>query len=201
MGYSITFVPPKEFVEKTKKEVFLAKETHKYELQTRMEILVYCLNELKEQGVLQACETLAFRLDYLKELAKGAVWKSAFDEFEECGSITFCGWEYSHEYCDTDYREVFDYTLEELILLKNIPTPDYFDSSDKWCEKVNEIKGKLEYFADECAKIETYEVMEKFKPYKEKYDDEDDVCEDEPKNETCKDTCQNKVKEEEKDGE
>ena len=82
MGYSITFVPPKEFVEKTKKEVFLAKETHKYELQTRMEILVYCLNELKEQGVLQACETLAFRLNYLKELAKVAVWKSAFDEFE-----------------------------------------------------------------------------------------------------------------------
>lgn len=138
---------------------------------------MYCLNNVettKHVDITSIYDHIAFALNYLYEITKSVVWNSVFNEFEKDGDITFCGWDYSRDCCESEYKEVFDYVLEELILLKNVKTPDYFDEPEKYCKKVSDIKDKLEYFVDECAKIVTYDVIEKMRPYKEKYDEDEE---------------------------
>ena len=61
------------------------------------------------------------------------------------GKLWYCGWEYAKEYSDFDKDSILDRMVEDLIILNRVvKTPDYFDESEKFFEKLQHLKDALD---------------------------------------------------------
>lgn len=171
MSYYAIFKPTKEAVDGKRKSVHFVNDPRKYGNECRLDMLVYCMGETDSDSVHKVCANLQFQMDYMRNLVRGQVWKHAFETFDEEGEIWYCGWTYAKSEPDTTYEELCEYVMHELVLLKNVKTPDYFDDNEKYFEKVSGIDGKIEYFTDTCRELAIFEVMDYFSDYRAGEDD------------------------------
>ena len=101
----------------------------------------------------------------------------AYDRWKEDGKLWYCGYEYSHDYCNHTRDEIYDYVVERLTILKFCAeTGDYFDTESHFDEKVRDIDGALAYFEDMIREIKIYEIMNDLKDYRipDDYDEDDE---------------------------
>ena len=119
----------------------------------------------------------------------------AYDRWKEDGTLWYCGWEFSHDYCQHDKKEVYDYVVEQLTILKFCAaTGDYFDSESHFDDKARDIDDVLAYFKDVMSEIKIYEIMNELKDYRipDDCDDEDEWIAEKEKREKEKETEENK---------
>lgn len=101
----------------------------------------------------------------------------AYDRWKEDGKLWYCGYEYSHDYCNHNKEEIYDYVVERLTILKFCAeTGDYFDAESHFDEKVRDIDDALAYFEDMIREIKIYEIMNDLKDYRipDDYDEDDE---------------------------
>lgn len=101
----------------------------------------------------------------------------AYDRWKEDDMLWYCGSEFSHDYCQHDKKDVYDYVIEQLTILKFCAeSGNYFDSESHFDDKVRDIDGALEYFESMMREIKIYEIMKDLKDYRipDDYDEEDE---------------------------
>jgi len=99
----------------------------------------------------------------------------AYDRWKEDGKLWYCGWEYSHDYCNHTKEEIYDYVVERLTILKFCAeTGDYFDSESHFDDKARDIDDILTYFEDMMREIKIYEIMNDLKDYRVGDDEDED---------------------------
>ena len=99
----------------------------------------------------------------------------AYDRWKEDGKLWYCGWEFSHDYCQHNREDVYDYVIERLTILKFCANSgDYFDSESHFDDKARDIDDVLAYFKDTISEIKIYEIMNELKDYRipDDYDEE-----------------------------
>jgi len=99
----------------------------------------------------------------------------AYDRWKEDGKLWYCGWELSHDYCQHNREDVYDYVIERLTILKFCANSgDYFDSESHFDDKARDIDDVLAYFKDTISEIKIYEIMNELKDYRipDDYDEE-----------------------------
>lgn len=102
----------------------------------------------------------------------------AYDMWKEDGKLWYCGWEYSHDYCQHNREDVYDYVIERLTILKFCAeSGDYFDSESHFDDKARDIDEVLAYFKDVMSEIKIYEIMNELKDYRipDDCDEEDET--------------------------
>lgn len=91
----------------------------------------------------------------------------AYDRWKEDGKLWYCGWQYSHDYCQHNREDVYDYVIERLTILKFCANSgDYFDSESHFDDKVRDIDEVLAYFKDTISEIKIFEIMNDLKDYR-----------------------------------
>ena len=91
----------------------------------------------------------------------------AYDRWKEAGKLWYCGWEFSHDYCQHNREDIYDYVIEKLTILKFcIETGDYFDSESHFDDKARYIDEVLAYFKDAMSEIKIYGIMNELKDYR-----------------------------------
>ena len=109
----------------------------------------------------------------------------AYDRWKEDNKLWYCGWEYSHDYCQHNREDVYDYVVERLTLLKFCAeTGDYFDSESHFDDKGRDIDDILEYFENMMSEIKIYEIMNELKEYRIPDDYDEDKDDEEIENPT-----------------
>jgi len=176
MGYERSFVPAEEAIEEFRRNVSHlsdACDNFKIELKT------YCMLDHSEDKMSDVLFKIKYYLNGIRYDTRSECYRIAVEQYEEHGSVWFCGWEHAHEAPDCDYNDVFRYAMEKLVILACVvKTPDWFDESEKFYEKLNEIDSVIEYFCDEVTTVIDYEIMDKLKDYEEK-DEADEETEGE----------------------
>ena len=91
----------------------------------------------------------------------------AYDRWKEDNVLWYCGWEFSHDYCQHNREDVYDYVIERLTILKFCAeSGDYFDSESHFDDKARDIDDVLAYFKDVMSEIKIYEIMNELKDYR-----------------------------------
>lgn len=101
----------------------------------------------------------------------------AYDRWKEDGKLWYCGWKYSHDYCQHNREEVYDYVIERLTILKFCAeSGNYFDSESHFDDKARDIDEVLAYFKDVISEIKIYEIINELKDYRipDNEDEEDE---------------------------
>ena len=101
----------------------------------------------------------------------------AYDRWKEDNDLWYCGWEFSHEYCPHDKKEIYDYVIERLTILKFCAeTGNYFDYGSHFDDKGRDIDDILEYFENMMSEIKIYEIMNDLKEYRipDDYDEDNE---------------------------
>lgn len=178
MSYTAIFKPTKEFMENFEKKFFILKNEKEYENETKVELLCYCMRDWDEKETFNnVYDHIRCSLSYLNNAVKSDVRKWVTNEYKEYGKVYFNGWKYAKNECDFNYDDIFLSTLKNLVLLKQIQTPDYFDDIDKHYEKRNEIEVVLDGFVECCAEIANFEIMNEMKEFLVgDYDEYEDTC-------------------------
>lgn len=174
MSYTATFKPTKEFMEDFEKKSFILKNEKEYENETKVELLCYCMRDWDEKETFKKVyDHIKFSLSYLNNVVKSDVRKWVANEYKEKGEVYFNGWNYAKDECDFDYDDIFLSTLKNLVLLKQVQTPNYFDDIDKHYDKRNGIERELDGFVECCAEIANFEIMNEMKEFRvnDDYDD------------------------------
>lgn len=183
MSYTAIFKPTKEFMEDFEKKSFILKVEKEYENETKVELLCYCMRDWDEKETFKKVyDHIRFSLSYLNNVVKSDVRKWVANEYKEDGEVYFNGWNYAKDECDFEYDDIFLSTLKNLVLLKQVQTPDYFDDIDKHYDKRNGIERELDGFVECCAEIANFEIMNEMKEFRVGDYDEDedeDTCDKE----------------------
>lgn len=91
----------------------------------------------------------------------------AYDRWKEDNMLWYCGWEFSHDYCQHNRKDVYNYVIERLTILKFCAeSGDYFDSESHFNDKAEDIDEVLAYFEDMMREIKIYEIMNELKEYR-----------------------------------
>ena len=142
--------------------------------ESRLSLKVYTLMppETKENlsrvpDVKNAVFNIKLYLAGLENEINQAEEQFAYDRWKEDNMLWYCGWEFSHDYCQHDKKEVYDYVIEQLTILKFCAaTVDYFDSESHFDDKARDIDDVLAYFKDVMSEIKIYEIMNELKDYR-----------------------------------
>lgn len=169
MSYYAIFKAPKEKVEtlkyNSKNESLLNENIHK----TKMELLVVCMKDNSEIDSHQLYNQIVFYLDSLKFLVEKQTKNATYNQYinDENGEFWFCGWEYAGTYTGIELDKAKEYALESLLILsKIVKTPDYFEESEKFTEKVKEINSEIDFFIDTVSRKTDFQIMEEFSEYR-----------------------------------
>lgn len=109
----------------------------------------------------------------------------AYDRWKEDGKLWYCGWEFSHDYCQHNREDVYDYVVERLTILKFCAeSGNYFDSESHFDDKARDIDDVLVYFEDMIREIKIFEIMNELKDYRipDDYDEDDEDYEEKIEN-------------------
>lgn len=161
MSYCRTFKPTEEQIEELKKH------TSRYSVFNNLdtsilELSVYCMQDHsseKNKEVINAIQMLLMSVKYDCILK---AYDNALEKYEEDKNkeIWYEGRTYDEEFCDDN----FYYVLSELVHLACVvKTPDWFDESEKYSEKKNEINELINEFEDCQTTLGDFEIIEKLK--------------------------------------
>lgn len=168
MSYYATFKPTEEAIKKLKP--FVNTEKNKQWISdTKNEILLKCLIKSDMTDFIKVSNELRYLLRALEKSYQDESKQYCINRYNEEDSheVWFCGWEYSRPCNAPDMEDVTDYVLRDLLVLKFIvPTPDYFEDSEKFFDKLNEINEKIEYFCESASKAEDFRIMEELKEFR-----------------------------------
>lgn len=172
MGYERSFMPTEEAIEEFRRNMSHSSDSHD---NFKIELKTYCMLDHSGDEMSDVLLKIKYYLNGIRYYMRNECYRIVVEQYEEHGTVWFCGWEHSHAGPDCDYDDVFRYVIEKLVILACVvKTPDWFDDSEKFYEKLNEIDSVLEYFSDEVAIIINYEIMDKLKDYEETDEVEDE---------------------------
>ena len=175
MGYEVHFKGmPAEVMEKYNKARFSFRGTINDEY--KLALKVYILNKEKDDektNPLSDVKTGVFNiklfLSGLQAQVKEQEEQYAYDRWKNDDEhlLWYCGWEFSHEESQHNEKDIYDYVVEKLTLLKFCTeTGDYFAEDSNFFEKVKEIDEVLDYFEDAMSELKIYEIMHELKEYR-----------------------------------
>ena len=111
----------------------------------RMNLLLYCLSSDSETNEYNRVRDMRFRVRRYVMTLEDYDKASIIGNIEKDGETWFRGYGMANSYSDYDKTETINALVENLLILKYVvPTPNYFDESEKWYEKRNEISEQLE---------------------------------------------------------
>lgn len=189
MGYQITFLPTEEKMQGYKPY----NELSKVELEpTKYEIMSYCMkkhNESVFSKVKYLKNTLTFLANQVEQYEKQNAyyrWKS-----DENHWLWYCGWEFARE-CQFDKDDVIERHVKDLLVLSDIvETPDYFENSENFYKKLEEVDENIDGFVEIMSDYYIHEIIKDLDDFKLNDDDEDEnescLCSDDETSE-CLDT-------------
>lgn len=143
----------------------------------RTNLLIMCMMPQENRNNFDFSQTLMglrFNLMGLADEIRYKARESAFNEFKNEGKITFGCYGYS----DNTQEEIEERAKKELALLAvAVNTPDYFESGSNFYDKRTAIEENIDLFVEEMEEIANHELMEYFKDYivKEEEDEDDDI--------------------------
>lgn len=177
MSHYEVFKAPKEKVENLK--CYSDKEKlREYLDDCKKELLVICMKKHEDVpgfNITKRISEIRFKLQSIEHYVDAQTRHSIYEQYcmDDKGEFYFCGWEYSRPYDAPDMQNVTEYVIEKLVLLSEIvETPNYFTEQEYFYDKVNAINGEIEYFCESVSLATDFNIMEEFKEYKLK-DDED----------------------------
>ena len=86
------------------------------------------------------------------------------EEYREKGELTFCGWDLAdNKRANFDINSVLKYVLDQLFILITLTKNyDYYDESERWSEKLDQVEELLDYLEEECTKYIDIQVIEEY---------------------------------------
>lgn len=154
MGYEVKIIKPENLDDRFK--TILKDSNDDYIAELKNEILIDCMT--KEDFTYGSVKSMRFKISCLIQAIEENVKFNILNRFEHLeegeDGVWFCGRHLTRP--STYNREIsINNTLETCLLYKYvIPTPDYFEDSEKFFEKVDKIKEELEfedYISDEIT--------------------------------------------------
>ena len=169
MSYYRVFYPPKEIIDKLEQK---ARRANSYNSDsTEIELKTYCMLDHSNDKIHDVIEHLRLLLSMLSYDAISMSYKYAADGYreDEDNRIVFCGRQYSHECPGTSIEESYKYVLPKLVsMCCVVKTPDWYEESDKFYDKQNEIDSLIEYFVDASSENGDYEIIDMIKEWESK---------------------------------
>lgn len=174
MGYEVHFKGmPNEIMDKYNKKnkgIYGFSSNGEY----RLSLKVYTLTPPETQenlsrvpDVKNAVFNIKLYLAGLENEINQAEEQFAYDRWKEDGKLWYCGWEFSHDYCQHNRKDIYDDVVERLTILKFCAkSGDYFDSESHFEDKARDIDEVLAYFEDTIREIKIYEIMHELKDYR-----------------------------------
>jgi len=173
MGHQITFIPPKEVVDEKLKPLAGRNSNIESEIKTMVLSMAIKLMNKTEGPLETEIRTIKFNFKWLYELVKQEMFQYAVARYESDKEIWYCGWNYSHDECEWNLDDLIENDTSRLMIIRElVRTPDWFEESEKFYEKWNEIEETINGFVELCEDIAIYEIMEILRPWQEKYDEE-----------------------------
>lgn len=161
MGYSVHYKPPKEKVDELKSHL----DVEATYLIIKSEIIKTCMDNIENifqfQTIINRC------LKNIYNTSKTDAEIRAYNQFQEDGEISFFGWDKSGENAWSNIDDLCISNYYELFVLAMVPTPNYFEDKDNYYEKYQDICVIIDEFRESCFNLAQFELMEKFKEYKD----------------------------------
>ena len=178
MGYQVTFKPSAEKMEEYKPwtNKFGTNTYQSQTKKTRAELIAYCMKRHDDKTFTKIYDDISFYLRMLKESERTDTRIDAYNRWndDENKELWYCGWQFSRP-CEFDIDDVVDNAIEDLVMFTDIiQTPDYFENSEKFYDKYNEIVQKVDGFIELINEITIHEIIEDLDEFKCKYDDNDE---------------------------
>ena len=101
--------------------------------------------------------------------------ESAYERWnsDENKELWYCGWEFARP-SSFDADELMKHYLEDFVIFTDvIKTPDYFENSEKFFDKVNELNEKLSGFIECYSDLCIHDIIDELDEYKLKYDEDE----------------------------
>ena len=160
MGYQITFKPTKEFVDTQLKSKAATSDMTNDIRNYKLEALLFCMRPCEKDNEYKYINRLGYLLRTLYNMVRSNKFLDAINRFDTDGEIWYCGWNYSHDECEWDLDDVIANQIEDMMIFKELViTPDWFDASEKFYEKLNEVKTGIAGFEEICEESAIYEIM------------------------------------------
>ena len=145
MGYQISFTLTKD--ELDSKFVPLYKDINKLNAalsEEKLSLMLYAMlppKDMQEQGIVRDANFRARGyILLLEDLAKHRI----YDDIAEKGEVEFYGWNCARPE-GIDRNSIIESLTEDICTFKClVPTPDYFEDNEKFCEKRNDIMERLD---------------------------------------------------------
>ena len=154
MGYDIGFAPTEEMIGKY--NVPSLGFTRIPEL--KLSLTAYCLT--KQEIGKKFYETLSSNLSYLQSLIETETKMDAYEQWKGEKEVWWRGYQYAQPAQFTK-EDNFDGTLKSLYILATVvETPDWFDHSEDFYFKEDEIESVIEGFIDSVRELTIHEIIE-----------------------------------------
>lgn len=171
MGYEVHFKGmPAETMEKYNRKHFsyMGHANNEYKIALK----VYVLNKPeKETNILSDIKNSVFNIKLFLSGLQAEInlqeEQFSYDRWKEDNNLWYCGWEFSKDYSEHNEKDIYDYVVERLTLLKFCTeTGDYFKEDNNFNEKLKEIDDVLEYFEDVMRELKIFKIMDDLKEYR-----------------------------------
>lgn len=171
MGYTAVYKPSQEWMDENIKPWNYGKKSNNndnYVEDLKLQLSIYCMKKAKNDvfSDYDIIKEIRGKLQMIESYSVDEVRRNLYARWEndEDKELYFCGWEWSKEEPDLSKEDHYKFTLERLVLLKTlVDTPDYFDKSDKFYEKYNEVTENVNDFAESIYTCIEWEFIDKMK--------------------------------------
>ena len=145
-------------------------ELRKYAVRTRenlseksvLELCAYCMCDHSGERLGDVIDRIKMYLSSINYSVKGEVYRDLADRCEEEGELVFCGWEYLRSEPDMEVDDHMRMALKHLsVFAVVVKTPDYFQESESFYEKMNDISSEIDAFVETCATCTDFEAIGK----------------------------------------
>lgn len=130
------------------------------------ELSIYCMQDHSKDAIGDVIKHIRYLLYYMKMIHEALTYKCAYDDImnDEAGEFTLCGREYSCDGYGRQIEDILNCALGHLSdLACTVDTPDWFEESEKYAEKKNEINYTIQGFIDEIHTYTNYEIIDMLK--------------------------------------
>lgn len=145
MGYEVKIIKPENLDDKFR--TYLTEDNSNSIEELKNEILIDCMT--KEDFTFTSVKNMRFKISCFISAIEENVKFNILQRFkhldEDEDGVWFCGWHLTKP-SNYDRESSINSALRMCLLYKYvIPTPDYFEDSEKFFEKVNRIEQELDF--------------------------------------------------------
>lgn len=179
MGYTAVYKPSQEWMDEHIKPWNYGKRNNNndnFVEDLKLQLSICCMKKPQDDafGDYNVIKEIRGKLQMIENYTVDEVRNNLYARWErdEDKELYFCGWEWAKDEPDLSKEDHYKFTLERLVLLKTlVDTPDYFDESEKFYEKYNEVTGYVNDFAESIYKCIEWDYI-----FKMKEDGYNDLC-------------------------